>query len=284
MTDSNRPRHSLDDDRYDEAFAFEDDYAEEGYGDTGAAAAGTAGAQAAGSEAVANDSSGLPLRGLAMILIAVAVVLIAWGAFSMFGGPDEGAGESRQNASQQQPADGEQQNQQGQQNAEGQGNPEGQDESAPGSVRGEGREGDDNNDAASAENRQEDAAQGGAESNGGAPAAGTVDKARQQITVLNNSPIQGLASETTDRLRGEQWQRTSFGNLPDTEGAFPKSVVLYPASDANAKAAAEEIARNLGIAAEARTPEIDDTLGGAEMLEGEGPASVVVVTTNDMPR
>ena len=281
MTDSNRPRHSLDDDRYDEAFAFEDDYSDEGYGETGAAAAGTAGAQAAGSEAVANDSSGLPLRGLAMILIAVAVVLIAWGAFSMFGGSDGGAGESSQNASQQQPAADEQQ---GQQNAEGQGNPEGQDESAPGSEREEGREGGDNNDAASAENRQENAAQGGAENNGGAPAAGTVDKAGQQITVLNNSPIQGLASETSDRLRGEQWQRTSFGNLPDTEGAFPKSVVLYPANDANAKAAAEEIARNLGIAAEARTPEIDDTLGGAEMLEGEGPASVVVVTTNDMPR
>lgn len=272
MTDSNRPRHSLDDDHYDdEAFAFEDDYSDENAGRNDARDRNRDGVAAGATGAGANDSSGLPLRGLAMILMAVAVVLIAWGAFSMFGGSDdESATNASQNSSQEQQAAQDQQNQQGQNGQQG----------AEGDQRGDANRGSE-----AAPKPEGNANREGGEANGGAPGApGEVNKAEQQVTVLNNSPIQGLASQTADKLRGDQWQNTSYGNLPDTQGAFPNSVVLYPGNDANAKAAAEQIAQNLGIRAEARTPEIDRQLDGAQMLQGEAPGALVVVTTNDMPR
>lgn len=248
MTDSNRPRHALDDDSFDEAFAFDDtDDAPENYDDHDPAAAGA-------------PSSKVPMRGLGMILLAVGIVLVGWGAFSFAGGDDESTEQNA--ASTESVTEQAQQPSQTQQSAAPSQSPEknpsetqGQEPAAP--EAGVGNEG--------ADERQ-------------------VNKADQQVTVLNNSPIQGLAGDTAKTLRDKQWGKTSFGNLPDTEGAFPKSVVLYPGNDANARAAAEQVAADLGIEVQARTPEIDGRLAAADMLEGEGPAAVVVVTTNDMPR
>nr|WP_228073481.1 LytR C-terminal domain-containing protein [Corynebacterium sp. ED61] len=195
-----------------------------------------------------------------MILLAVGIVLVGWGAFSLAGGDDESTEQNA--ASTESVTEQAQQPSQTQQSAAPSQSPEknpsetqGQEPAAP--EAGVGNEG--------ADERQ-------------------VNKADQQVTVLNNSPIQGLAGDTAKTLRDKQWGKTSFGNLPDTEGAFPKSVVLYPGNDANARAAAEQVAADLGIEVQARTPEIDGRLAAADMLEGEGPAAVVVVTTNDMPR
>ncbi|WP_312588420.1 LytR C-terminal domain-containing protein [Corynebacterium dentalis] len=245
MTDSNRPRHALDDDSFDEAFAFDD--TPENYDDQDPAAAGA-------------PSSKVPMRGLGMILLAVGIVLVGWGAFSLAGGDDDS---NEQNAaSTESVTEQAQQPSQTQQSAAPSQSPE----QNPSETQS-----------------QAPAAPGAGVGNEGA-AEGQVNKADQQITVLNNSPIQGLAGDTAKTLRDKQWGKTSFGNLPDTEGAFPKSVVLYPGNDANARAAAEQVAADLRIEAQARTPEIDGRLAAADMLEGEGPAAVVVVTTNDMPR
>jgi len=245
VTDSNRPRHALDDDSFDEAFAFDD--TPENYDDQDPAAAGA-------------PSSKVPMRGLGMILLAVGIVLVGWGAFSLAGGDDDS---NEQNAaSTESVTEQAQQPSQTQQSAAPSQSPE----QNPSETQS-----------------QAPAAPGAGVGNEGA-AEGQVNKADQQITVLNNSPIQGLAGDTAKTLRDKQWGKTSFGNLPDTEGAFPKSVVLYPGNDANARAAAEQVAADLRIEAQARTPEIDGRLAAADMLEGEGPAAVVVVTTNDMPR
>lgn len=319
MTESNRPRHSLDDDGYDEAFAFEDDqeYADDfrdsdydsefgssaaagahhesydaeydayddsyddgyddGYGyvderdDERAAAAGAAGAGAAGSD---GGSGGLPLRGLAMILLAVAVLLIAWGGFTFFGG-GSGDDNSGANTAQEQTAN------EGTSNGANNGGdanqpaPEGQ-QPAEGNQPGvEGNQGDQNSSEAakpSEENKDENQGEG------------TVDKAETQVTILNNSPVQGLASQTADKLNAAEWRKTNYGNLPDTSGAFSESVVLYPANDKNAKAAAEEIAKELGIKAEARNADTDGRLGAADIFDGSEPGKIIVVTTNDMAR
>ena len=91
MTEPNRPLHALDDD-------------------------------------ADNENLGLPLRGLAMILIAVAVLLIGWGVFSLSGNDSD---ESEQ-ASQTQQTQG-QQGQQGEQAKQGEkpSAPEGEDPKRP---------------------------------------------------------------------------------------------------------------------------------------------------------
>jgi hypothetical protein len=91
VTDQNGPRHG-DDSVYDPNpdTAYDDEYAiDPAMG--AAAAGGTAGAasgSAAGADGQdgANGTGGPPLRGLAMVLTAVAVVLIAWGVYSFVGG------------------------------------------------------------------------------------------------------------------------------------------------------------------------------------------------------
>ncbi|RRQ04176.1 hypothetical protein CXF34_10895, partial [Corynebacterium bovis] len=109
-----------------------------------------------------------------------------------------------------------------------------------------------------------------------------VDRGRTVVTVLNNSPVQGLASDTAAKLKQDRWSRTGYGNLPDEAGAFPESVVLYPGGNAEAKAAAEAIAADLHITARQRDAGIDRQLAGAAMLDGPGPSNVVVVTTRDL--
>ncbi|HIW95786.1 MAG TPA: LytR C-terminal domain-containing protein [Candidatus Corynebacterium gallistercoris] len=252
MTESNRPRHALDDDYtsgydgYDEAFAFDEPEAP-------AAAAST------------SDTQGLPLRGLAMILLAVAVILIGWGGYTLLGGdadndPANNASDSSTTQTQGEaapPAD----------------NPEAADaEGAPAPA--------DEAPAAEGEDAQAPAPAPGQ----GAGAQGGVDKNNEYIAVLNNSPIQGLAGDVAGKLRDQQWKETGVGNLPDQAGTFPESVVLYPKGDAAAQAAAEKAAAELGVQARERTAAIDRALAGADMLEGPAPAKVVVVTTNNMPR
>ena len=89
MTDQNGPVYDPNPNTsYDEDFAIGD-------------AAGTAGAAGAAGDAgltpemeKEKPAGGAPLRGLAMILTAVAVVLIAWGVYSFVGGDDDSDGDS----------------------------------------------------------------------------------------------------------------------------------------------------------------------------------------------
>ncbi|HJD50094.1 MAG TPA: LytR C-terminal domain-containing protein, partial [Candidatus Corynebacterium intestinavium] len=110
------------------------------------------------------------------------------------------------------------------------------------------------------------------------------DREATHVTVLNNSPIEGLAGRTADGLRGEKWDAKSIGNLPDSAYVFRESVVLYPAGDAKAKAAAEQIAKEHGLQTRERNREIDDSLRDVQLLDGPPPGAVIVVTVDDMPR
>ena len=237
MTESNRPRHALDDSADDE-------------------------------------NLGLPLRGLAMILLAVAVLLIGWGVFSMTSKDSE---ESPQ-ASQSQQSQPSQQGQPDQKGQQGQQVPAKQDASATSpsesdKPKPEDEEGSREN--ASAADRGEGEAAG---------VEGSVNKENTYVAVLNNSPIAGLAGDVANKMRDQQWSKTGVGNLPDESGTFPKSVVLYPKGNDAERQLAEQLASDLGIEARERDEATDRSLEGVKMLEGERPAGVVVVTTNDMPR
>lgn len=242
--------------------------------------------------AAAEEKPGPPIRGLAMIILAVAVLLIGWGAFSLLGGKDDG---KSQNTAQTQSANNngqpEQANPAGQSGqagseAPGSENPEGAKTDGadkPEDANKSGDEKDSNRDGSKPGESQANApaAPGGA---AGGAAQGVVNKENEYVTVLNNSPIQGLAGDTAKKLSEQKWAKTGYGNLADTNGTFPKSVVLYPGDNPNARAAAEQIASDLGLKAQPRDGRIDETLRGAKMLEGGAPAAVVVITTNDMPR
>lgn len=238
MTEPNRPRHALEDD-------------------------------------TDNENLGLPLRGLAMILIAVAVLLIGWGVFSL----SDKDSEETERASQTQQTQG-QQGQQGEQAK--------QDEKAPAS-EGEDPKRPDAEDAEKPklederENPEGDRADGRPEGDAAA-AEGGVKKEDTYVAVLNNSPIAGLAGDVANKMRDQQWNKTGVGNLPDESGVFPTSVVLYPKGNDAERQLAEQLAKDLGIEARERDEATDRAIEGVEMLEGERPAGVVVVTTNDMPR
>ena len=259
MTDSNRPRHLIDNsaDDFPENHGVDEEFIPPARPES-TGGQELAGASAALSQEQAAQAPGLPLRGFAMILIAVAVLLIIWGAFSLMGDKDEVAGgeggvvNSQEQPQKQQPA-----------------NPP----AAPSSP---------------AEEPADKLADKSAEKPDDKPAEKPDDKPAEvvrgetHVTVLNNSPIQGLAGTTADQLKGEQWQATSVGNLPDSAYTFRESAVFYPAGDPTAKAAAEQIARQLGITAQERTGAIDEAMRGAQMLDGPAPGGIIVVTTNDL--
>lgn len=246
-----------------------------GAGETGAGAAGAAAGEPGGQVgAEARSGQGLPLRGLAMVLIAVAIALIAWGAVSFVNGNDSEdgnvqAGQEGEDTSNLSPAEHARLAKE-KENAE----------------RRAARE-KAASDAKAEEEKKAEAERKAAEDAENAENPGELsDKYREatHVTVLNNSPIEGLAGRTADGLRGEKWDAKSIGNLPDSAYVFRESVVLYPAGDAKAKAAAEQIAKEHGLETRERNREIDDSLRDVQLLDGPPPGAVIVVTVDDMHR
>lgn len=258
-----------------------------GAGSAGATAAG-AGAGEAGSGAAAGEpggqvgaearsGQGLPLRGLAMVLIAVAIALIAWGAVSFVNGGDSKdgnvqAGQGDEDTSNLSPAEQARLAKE-KENAERQA---ARDKAANDAKAEEAKKAEAEKKAAEEAENAENAENQGVLSD--------KDREATHVTVLNNSPIEGLAGRTADGLRGEKWDAKSIGNLPDSAYVFRESVVLYPAGDAKAKAAAEQIAKDHGLEARERNREIDDSLRDVQLLDGPAPGAVIVVTVNDLSR
>lgn len=220
------------------------------------------------------DTNGLPMRGLVMILAAVGVLLVGWGAFTLLSGDEDGDNSAAETS---QHADAEQQQDAAAAQKDAAKDKTAQDKAAKDSAAQDGEKSDqpaeDKADAKPAEPNQP--AQGEA-------AAPAIDPAKEYIAVLNNSPIQGLASDVSNKIKEGDFKSTGFGNLPDA--TFPESVVVYPTDNDGARQAAEDLASQLGIRAEARTPEINRAIDNAQMLEGAAPDQIVVITTNNMPR
>lgn len=273
MTEQNRPRHSREpeqgpydnsgyddsyDDSYDEAYAYPATA-------TGAGAAGATGV--AGTSGEPPEKSGPPLRGMAMILTAVAVVLIIWGAFSLFGGDDDSddtLSGSDTSATAAAPAPGEAD--QGASEAAG----------ADGSDDADGADGASNDPASSAQ-----APVPGDEAGTGDSAA-EVDRGIG-VTVLNNSTESGLSQSGADRVRDSDWTNVGYGNLQGRiEGISEESRVYYPEGNAAAQAAAEQVATDLGLQAAPGNADYYNRFREASVREGGAADAVVVVLTGPL--
>ena len=226
------------------------------------------------------QKSKVPLRTIGVILLVVAVALIAFGIYHLVSGDKDGDNSAASSTSSSAPV-----------NPGNTGAPE------AGADTGQQQPGDNaNNPDSTADQGQNTAGNqgtqnttdnGAAAQDGNSGSNGTstdkkVDKSKVQVTVLNNSRVQGLAEKVSKNLNADSWTNTSFGNLPaDGVAAFPGSVVLYD-DNAESKAAATEVATTLGLKAQPKTDQTNQQLANAEMISGQHPGSVVVVTTADM--
>ena len=226
------------------------------------------------------QKSKVPLHTIGVILLVVAVALIAFGIYHLVSGDKDGDNSAASSTSSSAPV-----------NPGNTGAPE------AGADTGQQQPGDNaNNPDSTADQGQNTAGNqgtqnttdnGAAAQNGNSGSNGTstdkkVDKSKVQVTVLNNSRVQGLAEKVSKNLNADSWTNTSFGNLPaDGVAAFPGSVVLYD-DNAESKSAATEVATTLGLKAQPKTDQTNQQLANAEMISGQHPGSVVVVTTADM--
>ncbi|MGW4241832.1 LytR C-terminal domain-containing protein [Nocardia sp. NPDC004722] len=97
-------------------------------------------------------------------------------------------------------------------------------------------------------------------------AAGGVDKALP-VRVYNNGTVAGLAKKTGDQLSADGFNVAEVGNYPN--GVIPKTTVYYGSSPKE-QALAQAIAAELGCSAEPRFPGIADSPAGV----------IVIVTGN----
>ena len=226
------------------------------------------------------QKSKVPLRTIGVILLVVAVALIAFGIYHLVSGDKDGDNSAASSTSSSAPVNP------GNTGAPGAGADTGQQQ--PGdNANNPDSTADQGQNTAGNQGTQNTTDNGAAAQDGNSGSNGTstdkkVDKSKVQVTVLNNSRVQGLAEKVSKNLNADSWTNTSFGNLPaDGAAAFPGSVVLYD-DNAESKAAATEVATTLGLKAQPKTDQTNQQLANAEMISGQHPGSVVVVTTADM--
>ena len=215
--------------------------------------------------AARGTASGVPLRGMAMILLAVAVLLLAWGVWSMT--RDDSGTETRGTLAP--TANPTAPGIPGSQAPGAAANPAPADTAAGNAGNAAQGEAGNANADAPATPATGNAAQGApARGDNSAPAASVPTNA--PVVVLNNSTLQGLAADVADRIR-PNFAVAEVGNYAD--GTFPHSVALYTPGNAVEEATAKTLARSLNITAEPRGEEMRDQ-----------PAGVLLILTQDMPR
>lgn len=160
-----------------------------------------------------NTNQQIPLRGLAMILIAIAVALGFWVAISVIRDHSSTTNNAATTTSTVATS------------TSGAASTASQEDTAAENTEG-------------AENPE------GTENTEGAENAAPV----VPVNILNNSLVSGLAAQVSDQVREAGFEIGNVGNY--SESNFPSSVVLYPAGDAAAQAEAERIAQVLAIPAE----------------------------------
>ena len=215
-----------------------------------------------------------------MILLIVAVALIAFGIYHLVSGDKDDDNSSASSTSSSAPVNPGNTGAPGagaatdqQQPGENANNPDSTADQGQNTAGNQGTQNTTDNGAA---------AQDGNTGSNGVSTDKKVDKSKVQVTVLNNSRVQGLAEKVSKNLNADSWTNTSFGNLPaDGAAAVPGSVVLYD-DNADSKAAATEVATALGLKAQPKNDQTNQQLANAEMVSGQHPGSVVVVTTADM--
>ncbi|MEU7142327.1 LytR C-terminal domain-containing protein [Nocardia sp. NPDC046473] len=96
-----------------------------------------------------------------------------------------------------------------------------------------------------------------------APATTTAAAKAVPVTVLNNSMIVGLAGKTAGQLTADGWNVVETGNYPGAN--IPKTTVYYGNSPGD-KEAAQAIAQQLGIAAEPKSSGLGESSPGVTVI------------------
>ena len=225
---------------------------------TGAATTGAAGA----GSSTAAATGGVPKRGLAMILIAVALLLALWGVYAMTrDNSDDQAAKEPANQSTQ---DTNNANGQGQNGQNGQNNQNGQNPNDPNAAGQNGQNPNDPN-----AQGQQGASQGqdgqSGQAGGAAPAGANnpMTSENQTINVYNNSAISGFADQVAGQVEANGTKVGEVGNIPGEVVTFEQNTVLFDPATPDAERFARELADKVGgvavpaddrIPAEARKP------------------------------
>ncbi|UBI09556.1 LytR C-terminal domain-containing protein [Corynebacterium coyleae] len=273
-------RHD-DYDEYDSDADYDSDYTDGNYinaeerdaaegvaGSTAVAGSGAAGAGAGRSAAAAEG--GLPRRGLAMILIAVAALLLLWALWAMTQkGDDDNAASSAGTsttttevvppAAGQPGTDGQGQGTDQAQDSNAQQDPNAQDANA------DQREGEQTQDPNAnrdgqpeGDQPQDPNAQNPAPAPAPAPQGAQLDNSNAEVFVYNNSGVADLANRTADQLKGQfnvanQSQDAAAMNMPEQQyGIFPETYVFFDPATPGAEQVAADIARRVGGTARAK--------------------------------
>ncbi|WP_237792402.1 LytR C-terminal domain-containing protein [Corynebacterium accolens] len=238
---------------YDDGVGGEDAAAAAGAGAGARAAAARTGGGGGGAHA---KKGGLPLRGLAMVLIAVAVMLGLWGLYAMTSEDDDSTVAS----------DSEQSKSDGSANGGQEGNGAGG--AAPDGSRGDGSradgardgannqppregenahpnggaEGEANRDTGARDQHGEGRAGDEARAGGNDAPSAARDRNDIKVSVLNNSGESDKAKNEADVLKDGGFKVGYVGNLPGDVLTVPKTTVFYPEGDASAESLAKEVA------------------------------------------
>lgn len=206
----------------------------------------------------------MPVRGIAMILLAVAVLLLAWGVYAMTNSSSDTAADSNKTKSEQQRSVAPAAPATAASSALGSGaaTPAPATPATPGTATP----------GASAPSSAPASVPAPAPAPGAAQQGGAVvDASAVQVHALNNSTVQGLANRVADKLKAQGFTRVDSGNLPNE--ILPHSVAYYTPGNAAEEQAANSIAQNLKIKAQPRDDSVKDA-----------PAGVVVVITEELNR
>lgn len=189
------------------------------------------------SAAASASASKLPLRGVAMVLIAVAVMLGMWALYAMTSDSSEDTAQDApaNDAAVSGPATG---------GAEG--------DAATGGAAGEADKnkdaaenaaGSEANPDANAENAAEADVEQGENAEAGAN-AGNADRPQAEIpvNVYNNSGRVNYAADEAERLKSEKFKVAEVGNISDDVLVAPQTTIFFPQGDAAAENLAKEVA------------------------------------------
>ena len=231
-----------------------------------------------GERAAGGAEGGLPKRGLAMILIAVAALLALWGIWKLTqddADDTDGAGEDAAATSSTvigTPAASPSQDP----NAQPSQPSQAPDAQATATVTDTVRADEQN---AQDPNAQPDQGAEGQPVPAPAPAGATLDAASAQVYVYNNSGVPDLASRTADQLKGQfnvanDSADAAVMNMPEqVYGVFPETYVFYDPAVPGAEQVAADVAGRVGGTARAKS----DIPDGASLPEQANNREAVTV-------
>ncbi len=220
---------------------------------------------------------GLPLRGLAMVLIAVALLLGLWGLYALTRDDADTTTATGGNGTATAPAEAGAGNDGAAPDASAPGGTAKVPGDAPGADRGADGEGADDDAPGTAtapgttNPRAADDAAGdraGTDRGAAAPAAapGRSAPAPERLHILNNSTVPNLAADVSETMQKEGHDVGEVGNLPDDVEVLPENTVFFQPGNPTAEERARKLADRVDGVAREYIDTLPDGTAGANDL------------------